>query len=94
MSEEVPDFRGGAEFPALHERPEMIAEDVPRRVRGFRAVGGSLARNAFAPARHAVYICFNQDDAADLRALHAGFEWSKQLHRDFSQCNFSNAHDS
>src|SRR5712692_9427506 len=70
----------------------MIAQNMPRRVRGFRTVRWSFSGDTLAPAGGAVHIDFHENDPADVGAFRAGFEWSQQLHPHFSQCDFSNAH--
>src|SRR5882724_6208191 len=70
----------------------MIVQNMPRRVRSFRAVRGSFSGDTLAPASRAVHIGFHENDAANVGAFRAGFEWSDQLHPHFSQREFSNAH--
>ena len=72
----------------------MIAQNVPRRVRGFRTVRWRFSGDTLAPAGGAVHIGFHKDDATNVGAFRAGFEWSYQLHPHFSQRDFSNAHAS
>src|SRR5882672_1277957 len=94
MAEEVPDFGGRSKLSSLCQRPEMIAQNMPGRVCGFRTVRWSFSGDTLAPADRAVHIGFHEDDPANVGAFRAGFEWSHQLHPHFSQRDFSNAHAS
>ena len=70
----------------------MIAEDVPRGFDGFGAVVWIFAGDALGPAGHSIHIGFEEDDAAVVSDAAADFEWGDQLHSDFAECYFANAH--
>ena len=70
----------------------MIAQNMPGGLRGFWTVPRRFPRDAFSPAGRSVDIRFDQQDAANFRALHAGLERSHQLHPQFPQSDFPYAH--
>src|SRR2546426_437782 len=80
-------------FRSLDQRQKKIAKDEPGSIGRFRTVKRTLASDAFGPADDAVHIRLHQQNAAHVRAVHAGFERGHQLHPHFLQSDLSYSHE-
>ena len=90
--QQIPDLRCGLEALPFEQAPEVIPEDVPTGIRGFRAIGRALAGDAFPPASDAVNDHFCKEHAAGRRGFHAGLERRNQLHAEFAERELFETH--
>src|SRR5208283_914451 len=75
-----------------HHRPQMILQNVPRRLRILRRIIRILPRRALAPPDRTVHIRFQQNNPPLRHAVHAGLKRRHQPHPNLSQCHFPQSH--
>jgi hypothetical protein len=92
--EEIEDFGGGSEFPALEDGKKIVAENVPGGFDGFVGIVRVFPSGGFGPADGAVVgFGFEEEDAAKRSGAETGLEGSEKLQMDFAEGDFFKTHE-
>src|SRR5208283_1666745 len=87
-----PNLRRGPKLFSIHQRPQIILQDVPGRFRIFRRIVRILPRRAFSPPNHSIHVRFHQNDPPRKHVLHAGLKRRHQRHPYLAQRNSPQFH--
>jgi hypothetical protein len=84
---------GSFDLAAQHPGADDVVQQQPRAVHPFLVVERQLAGGDLAPARGALRLDFDEQNAAVVGAAKAGLEKMHQRHADFTESDTVDDHD-